>query len=311
MLISPSGPTTPLRMSRVDVPMAFIDRARSATEHIWLRQLPTVVNRLLRDWRLEWDGGIAHGSNAIALSVTTGTTPVVLRVRAPGMGFYEERRALRFWSGNQTVELIHSDARRGAMLLERLQSGSLFAEHLDTAVPVLARLGHTLAERVHAQMEPSTSAFAAQKARTLERDWIKAGKPFPRQLLERCLMIAATLSHRRKPHAFNADLHYSQVLRSDSGEWTVIDPILRFGDREWDIARPLWVRLDEMRSDVDVLARYQTLVREGHLDEGLAARWALLRTACYWLWGLRHVRASRDTQRCARLVRILQDGSVI
>lgn len=53
-----------------------------------------------------------------------------------------------------------------------------------------------------------------------------------------------------------------------------VDPVLYRGDIEYDLARILWSRLDEM-DDRAVHVHFDTIVSEARLDEARAVTWVI------------------------------------
>lgn len=93
------------------------------------------------------------------------------------------------------------------------------------------------------------------------------------------------------------------MLAGARERWLTVDPVLLRGDIEYDLARVLWTRLDEM-TDSEIVRHFDTAVREAGLDRRRARDWAIFRTVDYWLWGL-SVGLTEDPLRCARLLEAL------
>ena len=87
-------------------------------------------------------------------------------------------------------------------------------------------------------------------------------------------------------------------MRGSREPWLTVDPILLRGDIEYDLARILWTRLDEIG---DIVAHFDIVVRSAGLDRDRARDWVVFRTVDYWLWGLR-AGLTEDPVRCERLV---------
>ena len=98
-----------------------------------------------------------------------------------------------------------------------------------------------------------------------------------------------------------SDMPYGQVLAATREPWLAVDPILLRGDIEYDLARLLWTRLDEMAADDEVFIHFETVVREARLDRSRAWRWVIFRSMDYWLWGLQNG-LTDDPRRCQGLV---------
>lgn len=83
----------------------------------------------------------------------------------------------------------------------------------------------------------------------------------------------------------------------------MVDPVLLRGDIEFNLARILWSRLDEMVGNDEVERWFKAIVDEAGLERDRARRWVLYRTVDYWLWGLDYS-LTKDPVRCARLAHV-------
>ncbi|MEB0266805.1 aminoglycoside phosphotransferase family protein [Cryobacterium sp. 10I5] len=152
----------------------------------------------------------------------------------------------------------------------------------------------------------STADVVAARSPMLAAEWERLDQPFDRSILERTLTMARDLNSTPHDDAVNADLHFDQVLAGTREPWLAVDPVLLRGDIEYDLARILWTRLDEMKDDAEVLFHFDTVVREAQLDRKRAWKWVLYRSVDYWLWGLDNG-LTTDPERCRRLVAIFAE----
>jgi streptomycin 6-kinase len=214
----------------------------------------------------------------------------------PGPEVAEQMRALGWWDGRGMVLLYDVDLDAGAMLLERL-STPLTTRPVADAVAVLGQLMRRLAVPAP-KNAPSTAAIVAGRSAELERQWTELGRPFDEEILRAALEVAPTLAETTSELAVNGDLHSDQVLAGSREAWLTVDPVLLRGDIEFDLARVLWTRLDEMP---EIVPHFDTVVHEAELDRDRARDWVIFRTVDYWLWGL-NAGLTEDPVRCARLV---------
>jgi streptomycin 6-kinase len=286
----------------IELPPSFLAMPRWWTEgQDWLASLPAEVQRQCERWDLQVDGELAHGSNAIVVPVLQYGEPLALRMSLPGLDVSEQIHALRWWNGRGMVRLVEADADRGAMLLERLGSPL-------TKVPLAESIGILggLMRRLAVPGDPtslSTATIAADRAAEFEVDWERVGRPFDQAWLRRVAHLgSSTLATTEHELAVNGDLHADQVLRGVREPWLVVDPVLYRGDIEFDLARILWTRIDEMRTDDELRDHFATLVATAELDQDRARDWLIFRTMDYWLWGLKFG-LTEDPVRCDRLLR--------
>ncbi len=288
----------------IELPQTFLDMPRWWHEgEVWLEAVPETAETVCRRWQLDLDGPVMHGSNAIIVPVRRGDERLALRMAPPDARNRDEVRALRFWTGHGTVRLFHADLDLGATLLERLDGiRSLATLPLADAVPIIARSMRRLAFPAPSDV-PSTAGIARDRIASMPVDWRRLGEPFDRATLDAAIAAASGLTTTTSPLAVNGDLHFDQVLAGEREPWLVVDPVLMRGDIEYDLARVLWSRIDEMAADADVRHWFDVIVSEAGLDHERARAWVLFRAVDYWLWGLVYG-LTEDPIRCARLARI-------
>jgi streptomycin 6-kinase len=289
---------------RIVLPQSFLDMPRWWSEGVdWLNDLPGLVQRQCERWDLSVSGEPTHGSNALVVPVTRNGGEFALRMTPPAADVSAQVDALRFWNGRGTVQLIDANLEQGAMLLERLSMRqSLTSLPVDEAIPVLGRMIRRLAIPAPPGVR-ATATVARTRAAELGPSWDRLREPFDKAFLDEALRLATELQETTSGLAVNGALHSEQVLKGTREPWLTVDPVLMCGDVEYDLARILWTRLDEMPSDADVLRHFETAVGEGDLDSQRAREWVLFRAVDYWLWGL-EVGLTEDPERCRRLVSI-------
>ncbi|MEO8828012.1 aminoglycoside phosphotransferase family protein [Lapillicoccus sp.] len=270
----------------------------------WLDALPTLVADQCRRWGLDVDGEPMHGSNALVVPVRRRSELYVLRLSPPGDEVTQEAAALQLWAGRGTVRLISFDVESRTMLLERLNtSRSLQSEPFSAAVPVIAHLVRQLAVPTPSDVL-STAAVAAGHVRTFEQDWLALDHPTPQTQLTTAIELADDRAQAQPSLlAVNGDLHCEQVLAADRAPWLVVDPVLLRGDPEYDFARVLWARLDELPSSADITDAFDVFVQAAQVPPERARCWIVVRSMSYLLWGTSHA-LTWDPPKCRRLLNV-------
>lgn len=267
----------------------------------WLEALPGTAEAVCERWRLNPEGAAMHGSNAIVLPVRRDGVPLALRMTMPDKRKADEVRALRFWNGRGTVRLFEADAGMGASLLERLDGQRSLAQlPLEDAVPVIAKLMRRLAVPAPPDVT-STASIVQGQIDTMPAEWERLGRPFNRSVLDDALSAAIPLRETSSNLAVNGDLHFEQVLAGERESWLAVDPVLLRGDIEYDLARILWSRLDEMARNEDIRHWFNVIITAAGLERDRARAWVIFRAVDYWLWGLDYG-LTEDPKRCERLV---------
>ncbi len=89
----------------------------------WIDDLPMLVQSLEREWTMTVGSAYGDATEAfVARATLSDGTPAVLKLVIPrsGEAAHHEITVLRLAGGEGCVRLLRSDARRGALLLERL-----------------------------------------------------------------------------------------------------------------------------------------------------------------------------------------------
>jgi streptomycin 6-kinase len=284
------------------IPRSFLDMEDGwSGGKRWLADLPRLIRSQCAKWELRISGQLMHGSNAVVIPVTRTDGNFALRLTRPGSPVTEEIQALEFWAGRGTVELVAADPGRGAMLLELLAGhDSLNDRPVAEAMPLLGQMMRRLAVPAPA-WAPSTAALARRRSAELEPQWRRLHEPFDRVILAEALHVSAGLATTESGLAVNGDLHSEQVLRGVREPWLAVDPVLLRGDIEYDLARILWTRVDDMPAAAQITAHFDAVVQEAGVERDSARDWVVFRTVDYWLWGLA-AGFTADPPRCQRLV---------
>lgn len=263
----------------------------------WIEQLPELVAQLCDEWELTVDGAVMHGYLGLVVPVRRGEEPCVLKVSWRDESTLDETTALRVWAGRGAVQVLAENPALGALLLERLDATrSLEDIGIEEAITVAGGLLRRLA--IPAPTEIRTLAsWADAYCQGVEDRWERAGRPFPRQVLEQTRTFARERGPQSARLLVNHDLHYANVLAGAREPWLVIDPKIIAGDPEFGIAQLLWRRSEDIRAHGGLDRQFAILVDAAALDEELARRWTLVRTVDYWLWGL-SVGFTEDPARC-------------
>lgn len=291
----------------ITVPESFREMPRWWHDHLgreWLDLLPALVADQCRRWGLDVEGDPSHGSNALVVPVRRHSEQYVLRLSPPGDDVTQEAAALQLWAGRGAVRLIEFDVESRTMLLERLNSSrSLQSEPLSVAIPVIAHLVRELAVPTSSDVL-STAAVAAGHVRTFEQDWLALDHPTPRAQLTTAIQLADERAQAQPSLlAVNGDLHCEQVLAADRAPWLVVDPVLLRGDPEYDFARVLWARLDELPNNSDITDAFNVFVQAAQVPPERARCWIVVRSMSYLLWGIPRA-LTWDPPKCRRLLNL-------
>jgi streptomycin 6-kinase len=257
----------------------------------WLEALPRVVQELRALWELTigqpFEGGCV---GLVVPAERVDGTRVVLKVSFIDDETRHEADALALWGGDGAVRLLDSDPERGALLLERIEPGTVLGDHpdRDEAISIACRLLRRLWRPVaEPHPFPSVRGLAQRWVIDLPQRFDRLRMPFEIALLRTAEGLSAELaSSTVDPVLANRDYHLGNILAARREPWLLIDPKPLTGEPAFDTGHFLRTIVPE---DLDRTVVGQLVDRLGaELDvapERVRA-WALLRSVDDVLWSL-------------------------
>ncbi|QIM20484.1 hypothetical protein G7075_03905 [Phycicoccus sp. HDW14] len=250
----------------------------------WVATVPRLLDEGLARWDLVVDGPPRTGWTAVVVPVRRGARALALKVAWPHPEGEHEALALRTWGGSGAVRLVAALPSDGLLLLERLDADAdLTGVWADEACEVVGGL----LRRLQVPAPPPVPRIAEYLGPHLER--MERRPAVPRRVVTRTLGLARDLLGGEVPELLlHTDLHYENVLRSPSGEWTAIDPKPVAGHPGFDLWPVLRNRFDELGSGAalrwSVRNRLSLVAGAAGVDEDEARAWTLLRAGVETSW---------------------------
>ncbi|PKB82167.1 MAG: hypothetical protein BZY88_05215 [SAR202 cluster bacterium Io17-Chloro-G9] len=247
----------------------------------WLGRLSGIIADCERRWSIKVMPPFAPLSYAyVAPANLADGSEAVLKVRVPNGDFQLEMEALRLFDGKGTVRLLQADPGLGAMVLERLKTGTLLSSLTDDgrATTIAAQvMQQLLRSPPPGHCFPGVSEWAAGLG-TLRERFGGATGPFPESLVDRAeTLFSQLIATMGEPVLLHGDLHQYNILSAQRQPWLAIDPKGVVGEAEYEVGpflrncllnRPHPERLLARR--VDKLANDLGFERERILGWGLA-----------------------------------------
>ncbi|HEX5563846.1 MAG TPA: aminoglycoside phosphotransferase family protein, partial [Sporosarcina sp.] len=98
----------------------------------WLGTLEETLNGIADTWGLTLESPVTNLSYNYVIHVTDqNNDPYILKMGLPGFDFNNEIRTLQLYNGQGCARLVRADEERGAMLLEKLQPGTMLCIETD------------------------------------------------------------------------------------------------------------------------------------------------------------------------------------
>lgn len=217
--------------------------SHNQADPVWLRALPDLLERLAARWSLTVHAPFPEiAYNYVAPAVRADGTQCVLKVSRYLDDTRNEIAALRLWDGQDAVRLLDADLDLGALLIERVEPGTMLVEVAETdddaataiAAGILGRLWRPAPEPNGLNPLAIWCAAYDRNREALARG---AGG-FPAALFQRADALRHDLlSSTETPTVLHGDLHHFNILRSQRAPWLAIDPKGLVGDRCFDVCQ--------------------------------------------------------------------------
>jgi streptomycin 6-kinase len=232
---------TEARVGSLDLPPAFL--RRNVENPDWLRSLPQLLDHFAMRWSLTLQPhfpGIEY--NYVAPAIRADGTRAVFKVSRHVDETRNEIAALDLWNGEGAARLLEADLELGALLVERLEPGTMLSvvaeSDDDAATRVAAEMLHKLWRPV-----PEHDGFRSLArwcdAFDRNREALSEGaKGFPAALFRRADALRhELLTSTENPFVLHGDMHHFNVLRAQRAEWLAIDPKGLHGDPCFDVCQ--------------------------------------------------------------------------
>jgi streptomycin 6-kinase len=260
----------------------------------WLDGLPALIADCAARWGLRMRPPFPNLSyNYAAPAERLDGRPVVLKLGVPSNGeLQSEIAALRLYDGRGSVRLLEADPGAGALLLERLQPGTMLSTVTDdeAATRIAATVMRKLWQPAPAEHNfPSVAKWASglQRLRTM---FGGGTGPLPAPLVDLAEnLFAELLASADAPVLLHGDLHHYNILAAEREPWLALDPKGLVGEPAYEVgaflhnpfdvlagpdpARKLARRLEVLAEELDI--DRQRLTRYGVAVAVLSAWWSV------------------------------------
>lgn len=271
----------------------------------WLASLANRMEQVTHEWGLTIVAPVPNLSyNYVLFVLDSDRQACALKMSLPGHEFENEVKALQTYGSDGSVKLLQVDVFNGAMLLERLQPGTMLSEEHDEnkAIQLFCEVWkksrRPLPERhVFPMMTDWATAFTNYCAsNSIER-------PIPVEIVQKANNYMQELSMNGYDiQLLHGDLHHDNILFSEHRGWIAIDPKGVGGNPVFDIVPFLVNHLFKNEDPQSILSkRIDSICEQLVLDRSrlLKAAYAMsILKACWsieskdWYW--------KEMYQCAR-----------
>ena len=260
----------------------------------WLGRLAGVVDQCRDRWGLR-DGVVCSQLSMSYIEFATAASGqrVALKVGVPHPELFTEMEALGLYNGCGAVRLLDADRQLGALLMQRVQPGTMLwqlgdnQEQTGIAASVMRELPVPVPVSHHLPTFSQWVGRAFRLART-QRDRQEC---LPRDLID---MAEQAFEHIKRSAdddvVLHGDLHHENILLDDQCGWLAIDPkgvigprcleVGRFLQNQLPASRPAERREQILRQRIEIFSAelghcQQIIAASGLVDCVLCQCWAL------------------------------------
>lgn len=269
----------------------------------WLEELPSLIEFYKSKWELTLLSPFALSYNYVIPGKTVHDEAVVLKLSFPNNHeFITEVEALRFYSGNGSIQLIKEDLDNSVILLERAVPGTRIGDiqpdkkQISLVSDVIKKIHKTIIQK-DASSFPTLLDWSKAFERYRKNFDVKIG-PIPARMFEQAEEIFIEYSKNINRNVLlHGDLHNDNILLSDRG-WLIIDPKGVIGEQAFDVGTYLrnpYIDLPENSNYKNILKnRIAQFSEELDLEKKKIKNWAFANAVISLLWFLEDEKKFND-----------------
>lgn len=276
----------PLTRPAPNLPFAVPDRLSWLGQleggQAWLDSLPNLLFAAKDRFGIAAFGQpFDSGNVSLVLPIAQDGHDAVLKLQFVHRETQHEADALALWDGKGAVRLLDHAPALGALLLERCRPGELLADVRE--VDHLAILSGLLGKLLVPAGDPFNSLVDEARIwiTSMEGDWLKAGKPCEKHMVDQAVSALSDLIVDETDKVLlHQDLHGHNILSAERDPWLVIDPKPLVGDPAFALS-PIVRSFEFGHTRKDALYRLDRLSEDLGLDRERARLWTIGQTMAW------------------------------
>lgn len=278
----------------MDIPISFKEKITNCfgtAGEEWLLSLESRVMDIANRWGLELQDPVTNLSyNYVIHVVDENSDPYILKMGLPGFDVENEIRTLQLYNGEGCAMLVKADAEQGAMLLEKLQPGTMLCAETNEEVVIqnFCHVWKQIRRPLPKDYDFPTVLNWATAFTKYESNYPENNGPIPNEWVEK----AAGYLHEIQQSSIDSellhgDLHHENILQSTDRGWLAIDPKGVAGSPYFDVVSFMINHLFTQPDPVALLKlRVELLSEELRLDREKLLKAAISMSTLYACWAV-------------------------
>ncbi|GEN83945.1 hydroxyurea phosphotransferase [Sporosarcina luteola] len=220
----------------MEIPTPFqkkIINSFGVTGEKWLYSLETKTEEVAKIWGLKIEGPVTNLSYNYVVNVTDmNNKHYILKMGFPGFDFQNEVRTVQLYNGEGCANVLQADFENGAMLLEKLNPGTMLCEERDEIAVVehFCRVWKKIRRPLPPEGKfPMITDWASALDRANEGPISNNHIQLAREYIEEISQSSSNIQ------LLHGDLHHENILFSAEHGWVAIDPKGVGGDPHFDL----------------------------------------------------------------------------
>jgi streptomycin 6-kinase len=253
----------------------------------WLTNLPFIIKSLSDAWCLTNIDPVNNMTfHYVATATLDAKQDVVLKIGFDEMVIQNEKKALEYFDGMGSIQLLAYHPEHKALLLQQAVPGttlkSLYPKQIDMVMDIYVKTMHKL----HENKLPHTHTFEHIENWLTSIDKVSSDL-LPNNLLHKARSLKnSLLKSIDNPVVLHGDLHHDNILQHGNS-WLAIDPKGIVGDVGFEIAAFDFIHPSELSApNINDLFAYRihTIARKSGLSAQLITNWVFVRLILTAVW---------------------------
>lgn len=268
----------------------FIDRVINTWGDVgqqWLNELPKLVKKIGIQWQLNNIQSINNMSYNFVAFAKQGNRPVVIKLSCDSSVYHAEKKALGYFNGHGSIQLLDTDDSSLALLLDQAAPGiTLKSAEMSMTKKINAYAG-VANQLASVETEQGDYKHAYQWCEAIDR--LKDPRVPVIYIDKANRLRQSLLASAPADDVCHGDLHFDNIIQQGVG-WVSIDPKGILGEKAFEVAAFDLITDDErgqfLKDQALLIDRLKQLAKATNIDLDRLIAWVYLRCMISAQWFL-------------------------